>query len=112
MSGTKYDSGKPRTSLLSSIALIELAKVMTYGEKKYDANNWRKGFKHSRIMDAALRHLLAYNSGEKTDPETGLSHAAHAMANLMMLVEFEKCNVGEDDLWKGYEEEKDNAAGS
>lgn len=101
MSGTKNDSGKPRVSLLSSIALIELSKVMTYGETKYASHNWRKGFKWSRIMDAAMRHLLAYNSGERIDKETNLSHLSHCMANLMMLVVFENTNVGEDDLFKG-----------
>lgn len=102
MSGNKFDAGKPKMSLLSSEALMELAKVMTYGESKYTAHNWRKGFKWSRILDAAQRHLSAYNSGERKDPETGITHLAHAMANLMMLIEFELNNVGEDDLWKGY----------
>lgn len=105
MSGTKNDSGKVRMSLLSSAALTEMAKVMTYGEKKYDAHNWRKGFTWSRIMDACDRHLKAYNDGERVDPETGLSHLAHAACNLMMLLEFEKYGIGEDDLWKGYKEE-------
>ena len=102
-SGVKNDNGKPQVSLLSSIALLELAKVMTYGSGKYEPQNWRKGFKWSRIMDAAMRHLLAYNGGERIDPETGLSHLAHSMANLMMLVEFENSNVGTDDLFKGKE---------
>ena len=99
--GKKFDAGKPQVSLLSSIALIELAKVMSYGSSKYEPQNWRKGFKWSRIMDAAMRHLLAYNGGERIDPETELTHLAHCMANLMMLVEFEKTNCGEDDLFKG-----------
>jgi hypothetical protein len=99
-------------SLLSSDALLELAKVMTYGETKYSSHNWRKGFKWSRIMDAALRHLTAYNSGERIDPETGITHLAHSMANLMMLIEFEKHSVGEDDLWLGHKKDTDNASGS
>src|ERR1700679_3823474 len=99
MSGTKFDDQKPKVSLLSSIALLELAKVMTYGQKKYSAHNWRKGFKYSRLIDAAMRHLLTYNSGERVDSETGLSHLAHCMANLMMLLEFETTKAGEDDLY-------------
>jgi hypothetical protein len=97
--GIKNDDGKARTSLLSSIALLELSKVMSYGAKKYSDHNWRKGFKYSRLMDAAMRHLFAYNGGERIDPETGLSHLAHCMANLMMLVEFETTKAGEDDLY-------------
>ncbi len=103
-SGVKNDNGKPQVSLLSSIALVELAKVMSYGSGKYSPHNWRKGFKWSRIMDAAMRHLLAYNGGERIDPETGLSHLAHCMANLMMLIEFENTNIGTDDLFKGNKE--------
>jgi hypothetical protein len=102
MSGKKYDQGKPQMSLISSTALVELAKVMSYGSGKYQPHNWRKGFKWSRIMDAAMRHLIAYNGGERVDSETGITHLAHAMANLMMLIEFEKNNIGEDDLWSGH----------
>lgn len=104
--GTKHDAGKTRMSLLSATALTEMAKVMTYGEHKYDAHNWRQGFKWSRIMDACLRHLNAYNNGERLDPETGITHIAHAACNLMMLMEFEKFNVGEDDLWKGHKKDE------
>ena len=99
--GKKFDQGKPRVSLLSSKALLELSKVMTYGESKYQSHNWRNGFKWSRLMDAAERHILQYNSGERKDPETGLTHLVHAMANLMMLIEHEIEGLGEDDLWKG-----------
>ena len=100
--GVKHDEGKPILSLISSDALEELAKVLSFGAKKYEDHNWRKGFKWSRIYDAAQRHLIKYNRGERIDPETGLSHLSHAFCNLMFLIEFEKNNVGEDDLWKGY----------
>lgn len=97
----KYDTGKPRMSLLSSVALEKIAEVLTFGAQKYEPHNWRKGFKYSRLMDAALRHLNAYNGGEKKDPESGKSHLAHASCCLMMLLEFEETGIGEDDLWKG-----------
>lgn len=100
LTGVKHDQGKPRMSLLSTPALTELAKVLTYGEKKYAAHNWRGGLAYSRVMDAVMRHLLAYNGGEKIDPESGLSHLAHAMCGLMFLIEYEMTGIGEDDLWK------------
>jgi len=92
-------------SLLSSVALEKMAKVMTFGEKKYAAHNWRKGFQYSRIMDAVFRHLHAYNRGEKLDPESGISHLSHAECGLMMLSEFEETGAGEDDLWQGEKNE-------
>jgi hypothetical protein len=102
MSGTKFDEGKPPCSLISSDALLELSRVLGYGANKYSSHNWRSGFKWSRVMDAALRHIYRYNSGERIDPETGISHLTHAFCNLMFLVDFEKNNVGENDLWSGY----------
>lgn len=99
--GQKFDDGKPRLDLLSPIAMIEIARVMGHGAIKYGDNNWRKGFKYSRLIAAILRHIFAYMSGEKLDPETGISHLAHASCGLMFLLEFEKTGAGEDDLWKG-----------
>jgi hypothetical protein len=105
MEGKKYDSGKARVSLLSSDAIIEVAKVATMGAKKYDDNNWRGGMKWSRLMDAAERHLLAYNKGDRIDEESGLSHLAHVAWNIMALLDYEVNKVGEDDLWKGYKKD-------
>lgn len=113
MSGTKHDSGKARMSLLSAHALEEIAHIATFGAKKYDDHNWRKGFKWSRLLDAAQRHLNDYNKGKRidTDPDcqgcqennclnhSGRSHLAAAAWNLMALLEFEKTGAGEDDLW-------------
>jgi hypothetical protein len=60
---------------------------MAFGATKYSKNNWRNGIAYSRLIDAALRHILAYSSGEDFDLETGLSHAAHARCCLGMLLE-------------------------
>lgn len=100
MSGIKHDSEKPDFSLISSIAEQEVAKVMTYGKKKYSANNWRGGIAYSRLYAAARRHMSAWNGGESTDPETGLSHLAHASCCLMMLLEFEVTRPDLDDRYK------------
>jgi hypothetical protein len=104
--GRKYDTGKPRVSLLSSDAILEIAKVATMGAAKYDDNNWRGGMKWSRLMDAAERHLLDYNKGNRVDPESHLSHLAHVAWNIMALLEYEVNKAGEDDLWKGYKKDE------
>jgi len=86
---TKYDSDKPRMELLDSYAMEQLAKVLTFGAKKYAAHNWRKGISKSRLIAAALRHIFAYLGGTDKDEETGLSHIAHAMCCCMFLLGLE-----------------------
>lgn len=97
--GVKNDADKPMMTLLSPFALEEMAKVLTFGSTKYDDNNWRKGMKYSRILSAVMRHLTAYQKGEATDPETGSSHLSHAACGLMMLIEYEKTGIGENDIY-------------
>lgn len=87
--GLKFDSDKPRMDLIDSRAIFELAKVLTVGAKKYPAHNWRAGLHKSRLIAAALRHLFAYLGGEDRDPESGLSHVAHAMCCCMFLLGLE-----------------------
>lgn len=97
--GLKYDQEKPDMDLLSPFALEKVAKVMTFGKKKYGANNWRQGIEYSRLLAAVSRHLNAYRKGESLDIETGLSHLAHASCGLMMLLEFEETRPDLDDRY-------------
>lgn len=99
----KHDSGKPGMNLLSREALEQIALVMDFGKEKYAAHNWRKGFVWSRPLSAALRHIMAFNDGEDKDPESGLSHLAHAACCIMFLLEFEKTHKDLDDRWKSAE---------
>lgn len=99
--GVKHDQDKPEMALLSSIALLETAKVMTFGKLKYSANNWRGGFAWTRPLSAALRHIFAYLGGQDKDPETGISHLAHAICCLMFVLEFEVTHPELDDRYKG-----------
>lgn len=99
--GKKNDTGKPPMALLSGAALTEVAKVLEFGSRKYDAWNWKGGFKWTRLGSAVLRHVFAWLGGEDKDSETGLSHLAHAMCGLMFLVDFEVNKLGTDDRYKG-----------
>jgi hypothetical protein len=96
----KYDEDKPPMNLLSREALEQTALVMAFGKQKYDAHNWRKGFQWSRPLSAAMRHIMAFNDGEDKDPESGLSHLAHAACCIMFLLEFEKTHQELDDRFK------------
>ena len=98
--GKKHDSSKIRMDLLSPIALEEIAKVMTFGAKKYGDNNWRNGLAWSRVIGALLRHVFAFIRGEDTDPESGLSHLSHAGCCLMFLLEYRITHPTLDDRWK------------
>ncbi len=98
--GVKHDQNKPDMGLLSSIAMFKMAEVMTFGKRKYSAHNWRGGFVWSRPAAASLRHIFLWLGGEDKDPETGLSHLAHAACCIMFLLEFETTRQDLDDRYK------------
>jgi hypothetical protein len=99
-SAMKFDDGKLPVNLLSSEALLQTAAVLKFGADKYHAHNWRDGFAWSRPLAAAMRHIMAFNDGEDKDPESGLSHLAHAACCIMFLLEFEKTHPHLDDRYK------------
>ena len=82
----KYDEGKPKFSTVPKGALLETAKVFTYGANKYGKHNYSGKMVGSRYIDAAQRHILAYEMGEDID-ESGHPHLAHAIASLMMALD-------------------------
>lgn len=93
----KFDQGKPPMSLLSTTALVEIAKVLEFGKNKYGKNNYKSGMAWSRVLDAPLRHIFAFIDKEDNDPESGISHIAHACCSLMFLLEFIKTHPELDD---------------
>ena len=97
---SKHDLGKAPLSLIPVSALLEEAAVMGYGEKKYGRDNWRNGMHWSRALDAAQRHILAFQDGEDFDPETGLHHLAHARCNMAFLIEYALTHPELDDRHK------------
>lgn len=96
----KLDSGKTEYHYISPIFMEQLSRVLTFGAKKYAAHNWRSGFKWSRVLSACFRHIYAWMGGQDKDPETGISHLAHAACCLMFLLEFEETHRELDDRWK------------
>ena len=89
-SGMKFDSNKPRHSLLPKGAINSVIKVLEFGAKKYDADNWQKvNNAEERYYNAAMRHIDSWWNGEKRDPETGIHHLAHAATNLFFLMWFD-----------------------
>ena len=82
MAGIKHDQEKPDMTLVPRALKAAVATVMGFGAKKYGRDNWRLGMAKERVLAAAMRHLDALCEGEETDPESGLSHAAHAATNI------------------------------
>jgi len=99
-SGKKFDSGKAPVSLISSEALLQEASVLAMGRDKYGAHNWRGGLEWTRVCDALLRHVLAWKDGEDLDPESGLSHIAHARACTGFILEYIKTHPELDNRYK------------
>lgn len=85
--GMKHDREKPRWNLLPFRELEQVVQVLTDGAKKYDDDNWKAvvAGDPGRFVAAALRHLSAYCQGEKSDPDAGTPHLAHAICCLLFL---------------------------
>jgi hypothetical protein len=96
MEGYKEDGGKIRTDLLPVEPLMEIAKVLTMGAKKYPERNWEDGMDWHRPYGAILRHLFAWWKGEDLD-ESGLSHLAHAGCEVLFLLEYHLKQKGNDN---------------
>ena len=105
--GIKHDYSKPDFSLLSPIAISYLVAVLDFGAKKYAAHNWRKGLDQTRLIAAALRHLMAYLGGQDTDSETGLPHMAHVMCCAMFSLELAHTHEHLDSRYHFTKEAKD-----
>lgn len=87
----KFDQGKLRMDLIPPNTINTLAQVLTYGANKYRPNGWKAvDDATERYYSAAMRHLMAWRSGEFTDPESGMSHLAHVLTNIAFLIEFEE----------------------
>lgn len=98
--GKKYDSGKPRISLIPREAIEGAAAALSFGALKYSADNFKNGLEYRRLVDAAMRHIVAWTDGENLDPESGLSHLDHALASLSMLKFMEQNRPEMDDRYK------------
>lgn len=91
MDGAKYDQDKPRWDLLPWDEVEDVVRVLTYGARKYEDENWKKvPLAEKRYLAAAMRHIVAMVRGEHTDSESGISHLAHAACCLLFLAWFDK----------------------
>ena len=85
LQGRKDDQEKPQHfHLLPWEEIADVVRVLGKGAEKYAAWNWQKiDNGEMRYLNAAYRHMGKISSGEKIDPEWGLSHYAHAICSLL-----------------------------
>lgn len=102
--GMKNDflDDKPRWDLLPLPEIEDLVKVYTAGAKKYAPNNWQKlDNGYQRYKAALFRHLLAYEKGERIDPDTKCMHLAQVVWNAVAMLWFDKNGKGLYDACRG-----------
>jgi hypothetical protein len=93
-----YGDKKPPIHFIPPVAILEEAQVMKLGARKYGPFNWTKDpVSASTYYSAAIRHLMAWYTGERLDPESGCSHLAHARASLAILLDCESAGALHDD---------------
>ena len=85
MSGLRHNTGKLKWSLVDYPSLEPLVKVLEFGTEKYSAENSKRGLQTREIIESLLRHTYALLENEDNDPESGLPHVGHILANAMFL---------------------------
>lgn len=65
-------------------AILECGKVMQFGRIKYPIRKGWLAVPADDVDGGIERHSNAYFRGEKTDPQSGLSHLAHLAINALM----------------------------
>ena len=86
-----------RFDLIPAGPLWQLAEVYGHGAKKYDENNWLRGYDWSLAFGALQRHAWAFWNGEDIDPEDGKPHMAAVAFHAFSLLEFMERHPDFDD---------------
>jgi hypothetical protein len=94
--GLRFNTGKPRWSLVHFESMLPLVRVLEFGASKYDDDNWKKGLDSIQILESMIRHCMdlidAHRSGneeQKLDKESHINHIGHIMCNAMFYSYFE-----------------------
>lgn len=110
MKGQKIE----RYDLIPAEPLRQLALVYGAGAKKYDDDNWRKGYSWRLSLGAMSRHVWSWVRGERYDFEVSqlagqsVSHLACAAWHCFTLMEFEFFGLGTDDIAEHNRQEANN----
>lgn len=78
---------KPRFDLLPEGVLEEIVKVLTFGAGKHSDHGWKEQPDlKEKYTAAALRHIEKRLDNVMADHESGRSHLAHAISDLMFVL--------------------------
>lgn len=103
--GVKDNVNKPRVDLIPSLPLFKAGEVLGFGARKYKPHNWRLGLSWLETYGSLQRHLLAWLDGEDLDRESGHTHMAHAVCQMLFLAEFYFRGTGTDDRFVSLDKE-------
>ncbi len=91
----KRDYRRALDECLEIITLEDIKRARDYGMNKYSRLNFRESKDtedHDNFLSAnhrsIYRHLVAYQSGETHDPESGCHHVAHIALRCMIAIEY------------------------
>jgi len=95
---TRFGMAKPPLSLIPATALVHMAEGFRDGAAKYGPANWRQDpVSTSTYLNAAYRHIAAWQDGEECDPVSGVHHLGHAADCLAILMDAQACATLLDD---------------
>lgn len=81
----KLNEKKPPIHLIPPEAIEGMAYVFGFGAEKFDIDDWHNNGTVRERTGSIMRHTLAIAKGEMIDPESGLPHAHHIMAQAAMV---------------------------
>lgn len=113
----RYNKGKRKWHLVDFKALEPMIEVLEYGAHKYTiyedkkgkeikgidipiedahlykvkisgANNWKKGFNDTDLLDCAMRHLVELMEGKIIDAESKKLIIGHLLCNALFISHF------------------------
>jgi hypothetical protein len=84
-----YREWAPNPSRTVYDAMESVIPVLAFGAEKYGRFNWIN-VAPERYASAAFRHILAFQSGQEIDTESGLLTIRHVAANLILLLALSK----------------------
>lgn len=98
--GGRKAGNDERYDLIPTEPLRLLARHYGVGAKKYDDDNWRKGYDWRSSYAALSRHLNQFWAGEDIDAETGTPHIIAVAWHAFTLAEFSETHPGFDTRLK------------
>jgi hypothetical protein len=95
-----FDSDKSELQYIIAMeGWEEVAKVGSFGAKKYGQWNYKAGMPWMKLGGSLSRHLRSWLMGEDLDKESGLSHLAHLIYDALMLLDYGRRHHELDDRY-------------